>query len=178
MLLAQCASNHRHGDLWLQTLNERVPNFMTSARKLKTPKTTPKNHPWRGLIFTGYPPGIYELDGKPYCPSSWIIAYHGTSPVNAKGTMAVQNSKQECEALVKSWGAKIEWREIAPEMVDAITECNPPRPTPKKKRAPSPLEMLSAAYENHRGLRLSPSEVQILVQSDNALQSLIEEWSK
>lgn len=50
--------------------------------------------------------------------------------------------------------------------------------TPKNKRAPSPLDMLSDAYENHRGLRLSPSEVQLLVQSDNALQSLIEEWSK
>jgi hypothetical protein len=56
---------------------------------------------------------------------------------------------------------------------------NPLLQSPKPRRhEPSPLDRLSDAYENHRGLRLSPMEVQRLVQSDNALQSLIEEWSK
>lgn len=48
--------------------------------------------------------------------------------------------------------------------------------TPKKKK--SALDRLAEAYRKGRGLRLTAQQVQSLVLSDNALQSLIEEWSK
>jgi hypothetical protein len=69
-------------------------------------KYTRKTHPWRGKDFIIHEPGTYYLDGKPYCPTSWII----TAAVNAypcSGTIAVQNTREACVALIKAWGAKI-----------------------------------------------------------------------
>jgi hypothetical protein len=63
---------------------------------------TPKNHPWRGRIITGYPPGTYRIDGRLYCPTAWII--EGKPDI-----FAVMNTKQECVELVKSYGAKVKW---------------------------------------------------------------------
>lgn len=49
------------------------------------------------------------------------------------------------------------------------------RPQPKHKSA---LDRLADAYRKKRGLRLTAQQVQALVLSDNALESLIDEWSK
>lgn len=66
-------------------------------------KYTPKTHPWRGQAFIGWPPGVYRLDNKPYCPTAWILSKDGK-------TQAVQNTKKDCMDLAKSWGATIKWQ--------------------------------------------------------------------
>lgn len=47
---------------------------------------------------------------------------------------------------------------------------------PKNKSKPSPLQKLAWAYKNNGDVSFTRAEVQQLVTSDNALQSLIEEW--
>lgn len=69
------------------------------------PVYTPENHPYRGQVFKGFPPGTYYLDGKRYCPTAWIVSH----PVESH-TAGVLNTQQECEELVKSWGATVEWQ--------------------------------------------------------------------
>lgn len=69
------------------------------------PVYTPETHPYRGQVFKGWPPGTYYLDGKRYCPTSWIVSHPTESH-----TAGVLNTQQECEELVKSWGATVEWQ--------------------------------------------------------------------
>lgn len=47
-----------------------------------------------------------------------------------------------------------------------------------KRKPKSQVSRLSDAYKNRTGVRFSAAQVQALVLSDNALQSLIEEWSQ
>lgn len=68
---------------------------------------TKENHPWRGVIFNGWAPGTYQIDGKPYCPDAWIL----THPTE-RSIFAVQNSKADCSKLIRKWGAKVNWNPV------------------------------------------------------------------
>lgn len=58
------------------------------------------------MAFIIHEPGTYLLDGKPYCPTAWIMTAEKPA-YPCCGTIAVQNTREACLALIKSWGAKV-----------------------------------------------------------------------
>lgn len=62
---------------------------------------TPATHPWRGQTFTAWPPGTYQIDGRPYCATAWILTRDGGQ--NA----SVFNTLVQCEARVAEVGGTL-----------------------------------------------------------------------
>lgn len=63
---------------------------------------TPETHPWRGQTFTAWPPGTYQIDCKPYCPSAWILSRKGGGE-----NVSVFNTFAQCEARVTEVGGTL-----------------------------------------------------------------------
>ncbi len=63
---------------------------------------TPATHPWRGQTFVAWPPGIYQIDGRPYCPTAWILSRKGGGE-----NVSVFNTFAQCEARVAEVGGTL-----------------------------------------------------------------------
>jgi hypothetical protein len=80
----------------------------------------PETHPFRGLVVKVYAPGCFFLDRKPFCENSWNMRSRNNQ------MFGVQNSKEDCLALIEHWGATAEIIETLPE---PLRDDQPERPT-------------------------------------------------